>query len=162
MKTVSIVGKSNGYENAFKAEGDIWCVSSAFKLLHPDKVDLIFQIHSPETFEDWLPSEARRVVTACPGKLVKYHQYPVDHMVKKYGPVFGSSISWMLAYAIESGYKQINVFGCDMASKEEYINQRDTFFYMCGRAEALGINVVIPEDSRTFYKDRLYGVMKNG
>lgn len=159
MKTVSIVGRSNGYEHSFHAEGEIWVVSSAFKLLHPDKVKLIFNLHKPEAFESWLPSEAHRVVTAFPGKLVEYCRYPVDSMLKKYGPVFGSTISWMIALAIEEKFEKINIFGCDMASKEEYINQRDTFFYMCGRAEALGIEINIPEDSRTFYKDRIYGVM---
>jgi len=126
MKTVSLVGRSNGYEHAFNAEGTIWCVSSAFKLLHPDKVDLIFNLHHPDVFEDWLPDEGHRVCTAFPGPYKR--QYPVDHMIRKYGPVFGSSISWMIALAIEEGFQKINIFGCDMASKEEYIYQRDTFF----------------------------------
>lgn len=159
MKEVSIVGRSNGYEHSFKAEGEIWVVSSAFKLLHPDKVDLIFQLHKPDVWESWLPEESERVVTAFPGKIVKYRNYPVEYMLKKYGPVFGSSVSWMIALAIEEKFEKINIFGCDLASKEEYINQRDTFFYMCGRAEALGIEINIPEDSRSFYKDRIYGVM---
>lgn len=159
MREVSIVGKSPGFDLYLKAEGDVWCVSSVFKEMQPDKVGRIFQLHKPAVFESWLPEEAHRVCTAFPGKLVSYRQYPVQYMLNKYGPVFGSSISWMIALAIEEGYQKINVFGCDMASKEEYVYQRDTFFYMCGRAEALGIIIDIPQDSRTFFKDRVYGVM---
>ncbi len=156
MKEVSIVGKSTGFEKYLEAEGDVWCVSSVFKDMDPSKVQYIFQLHKPEVYESWLPGEFQRVFTAFPGP---YRQYPVQFMLKKYGPVFGSSISWMIAKAIEDGYQKINIFGCDMASKEEYIYQRDTFFYMCGRAEAYGIEINIPQDSRTFFKDRVYGVM---
>ena len=155
MKIVSIVGRSAGFEKYLNAEGSIWCVSSVFKQMIQEKVDLIFQLHNPESFEDWILTEHKRVIAAFPGP---FRQYPVKHMLKKYGPVFGSSISWMLALAIEEGYKRINIFGCDMASQIEYIYQRDTFFYMIGRAEAIGIEIVIPEDSRTFFKDRIYGV----
>lgn len=158
MRIISIVGKSPGFDQVKEAEGDIWCVSSAFKQLEGIcDVDLIFNLHKPDAFEKWLPEEYQRVCTAFPGPYRR--QYPVKHMLDKYGPVFGSSISWMIALAIEEGYKRINIFGCDMATHIEYIDQRDTFFYMCGRAEALGIDIVIPESSRVFYKDRIYGVV---
>lgn len=156
MKKVSIVGRSPGFEKVYQADGSIWVVSSVFKSMDPDRVDLIFQMHRTEIWEEWLKEEWTRVIIGVPGP---FRQYPVKAMLEKYGPVFGSSISWMLALAIEEGYQEINIFGCDMASKEEYIYQRDTFFYFCGRAEALGIRVNIPEDSRTFFKDRVYGVM---
>lgn len=156
MKTLSIVGKSPGYEKVYEADGHVWCVSSVFKSLNPDKVDLIFQLHKPEVWEDWLLSEWKRVITAFPGPC---RMYPVKQMLDKYGPVFGSSISWMIALAIEEGYERINIFGVDLATQQEYIDQRDTFFYFCGRAEALGIEICIPTDSRTFFKDRIYGVM---
>jgi len=156
MKPLSIVGRSAGFEKYLETEGAVWCVSSVFKQMYPDKVDLIFNLHKPDAFEKWLPEEWQRVVIGFPGP---YRQYPVQTMLNKYGPVFGSSIAWMIALAIEEGYEKINIFGCDMASKEEYIYQRDTFFYMVGRAEALGIEVSIPENSRTFFKDRIYGVM---
>lgn len=156
MRSVSIVGRSPGFEKYLEAEGAVWCVSSVFKQMDPDRVDLIFQLHKREVFESWLPEEWQRVITGFPGP---YRQYPVQAMLNKYGPVFGSSISWMIALAIEQGFEKIHIFGCDMATRDEYVYQRDTFFYMVGRAEALGIEVIIPEDSRTFFKDRVYGVM---
>lgn len=156
MKRLSIVGRSPGFDGCYTIEGDTWCVSSVYKQLQPDKVDKIFQMHKPEIWEPWLKEEKSKVIVGFEGQ---YEMYPVFAMLDKYGAVFGSSISWMLALAIEQGYKEIYFFGCDMASKEEYIDQRDTFFYMVGRAEALGIKIIIPETSRIFFKDRIYGVL---
>lgn len=158
MRIVNLVGKAPGYEKSFNAEGDTWCVSSVFECLNPEKVSLIFQIHEPETFEDWLPEFHSKVITA----FGPYQRYPVDDMLEKYGDVFGSSGAWMIALAMERGYERINFFGFGMASKQEYIDQRDTLFYWIGRAEERGIDVVIPEDSRIFFKDRIYGVLKDG
>lgn len=155
---VSIVGKSKGFEEYEKAGGHIWCVSSVFQQLKKNKVDMIFNLHKPEIWEYWLPSEKARVVVAFPD-LGFHNVYPVKKMLDKYGAVFGSSIAWMIALAIEMGYKKINIFGVDMGAKIEYIEQRDTFFYWCGRAEALGVEIFIPNSSRTFYKDRIYGVL---
>lgn len=156
-KVLSIVGKAPGYDKVKTAEGDVWCVSSAFHLIEKMcNVDLIFNLHKPHTWEAWLPPEMERVMVAFPSL---YLQYPVKEILKKYGPVFGSSISWMIALAIKEEYNIINLFGLEMATHQEYIDQRDTLFYMIGRAEALGIEVNIPEDSRIFFKDRIYGVM---
>lgn len=174
MKEVSIVGKSNGYKKALESPGEIWAVSSAFKLLPSGRVKLIFNLHKPDVWEPWLEEESRRVMTAYPdrehGPDTGSHspgyqhpgflQFPSKALFNKYGPVFGSTISWMMAFAIEQRYQKINIFGVDMATQEEYIDQRDTFFYMAGRAEERGIEIIIPEDSRTFFKDRMYAVME--
>ena len=157
MKVLNIVGKSPGYEKSFNAAGDVWCVSSVFTCLNSEKVNLIFQLHESDTWEEFIPKYKDKVIITSPG--VGYNQYPVNKMLEKYGPVFGSTVSWMLALAIDREYDIINLFGLDMASKQEYIDQRDTVFYLIGRAEALGIEVKIPEDSRLFFKDRIYGVM---
>lgn len=155
MRTVSIVGKAPGFEKYLEADGDTWCVSSVFKQMDPDRVQFIFNLHKPDAFESWLSVEFQRVYTAFPGP---YRQFPIDNIVKKYGLVFGSSVSWMIALAIENGYEKINIFGVEMGTKEEYFTQRDSFFYMCGRAEALNIEIYIPKESRTFFKYQCYGV----
>jgi len=156
-KSLSIVGKSPGFEKYLEKEGaHVWCVSSVFKQMEQGRVTCIFNLHKPEAFENWMPEEAGRVVTAHPGKVVNYRYFPANDLLNKYGQVFGSSISWMIAAAIEQGYEEINIFGCDMATQTEYMEQRDTFFYWIGRAEAVGVKVNIPETSRAFFKDRVY------
>jgi len=159
MKQITIVGKSDGYEEVNHADGTIWVVSSVFKLLQqPEKVDLIFQLHKADVWEDWLPEESLRVVTAFPAPFPS-RLFPAKRMIEQYGPVFGSTIAWMIAYAMEQLPEQINILGVDMATRDEYIYQRDTFFYFCGRAEQLGIKINIPTNRRTFFKDQIYGVM---
>jgi hypothetical protein len=150
------VVKTSGYERAKERTCERWCVSSVYKKLD-FPVDKIFQLHHREVWEDWVKEEGKRVIVALPDLYADL--YPVQEMLTKYGPVFGSSISWMLALAIEKGFQRINIYGVDMATRLEYVEQRDTFFYFCGRAEALGIEIWIPEDSRTFFKDRIYGVL---
>ena len=158
MREVSIVGRGSGYNKVNEAGGTVWAVSSVFEKLSPDKVDLIFQLHKPDVFEDWLPSQHDKVMTAF-NMLGFYQLYPVDDILKKYGAVFGSTVAWMLALAIERGYEKINLFGLDMATRQEYVDQRDTVFYLIGRAEERGIQICIPEDSRLYFKDRIYGVL---
>lgn len=154
MKEVCIVGRGPGFEKCLDTPGEIWVVSTAFKQLPSDRVNRIFNLHKPEAMESWLYEEAGRVVSVYG----PFHRFPANELVNKYGPVFGSSIAWMLALALEEGYEKIYITGADMATREEYIDQRDTVFYWIGRAEAAGVEVVIPPDSRLYFKDRIYGV----
>lgn len=147
--------KSSGYERAVERDCQRWCVSTVFQNLD-FPVNRIFQLHKKDVWEDWLDKVKPEVITAIPD--LRFKVYPVQLMLAQYGPVFGSSIAWMIALAIDEGYERINIYGVDMATRIEYVEQRDTFFYMCGRAEALGIEIHIPQDSRTFFKDRIYGV----
>lgn len=162
---INIVGKSHGYEIAEEAPGKTWVVSSVFPMLkNPSVVDLIFNIHKPELWEPWLLREAHRTMTAFPRKVSapgerQFLMFPAKELLAAYGPVFGSSIAWMIAFATTQKPKTISIFGVDMATEPEYIEQRDTLFYWIGRAEAHGISVIIPENRRIFFKDRIYGVI---
>lgn len=146
---------SSGYARAAERNCERWCVSTVYKKLD-FPVNRVFQLHQKDIWEDWLAVIEPEIVTVIPD--LRFKIYPVQRMLAQYGPVFGSSIAWMMALAIDEKYDRINIYGVDMATRVEYMEQRDTFFYMCGRAEAVGIEVYIPEDSRTFFKDRIYGV----
>jgi len=155
MKEVCIVGRAPGFEKCLDTPGEIWAVSTVFHQLPSDRVDWIFNLHQPEAMEGWLNDEAGRVISVYG----PFQRFPAEYLLNKYGPVFGSSIAWMIAYALEEGYQRIYITGADMATHQEYIDQRDTVFYWIGRAEAAGIEVIIPPDSRLYFKDRIYGVM---
>lgn len=75
---------------------------------------------------------------------------------------FNNSISWMLALAILEGYKEIAVFGVDMAlegvhGQSEYGHQRPSVEYFVGLARGLGIDVVLHEESEICKCAFLYG-----
>lgn len=73
--------------------------------------------------------------------------FPKDMMLDKFGRYFTNSISWEIALAIHEGFSDIYIFGVDMATDQEYREQRPSCEYFVGWARALGINVFIPPKS---------------
>jgi hypothetical protein len=75
---------------------------------------------------------------------------------------YNNSISWMIAHAIVQGYTTIGLFGVDMAmngihGESEYGHQRPSVEYFIGVARALGIRVVMPQQSELLKAAYLYG-----
>ena len=74
---------------------------------------------------------------------------------------FNNTISWLLALAILMEYKEIHLYGVDMAQDDllnaEYSHQRPSCEYFLGIAEARGITVVLPPGSDLLKTAYLYG-----
>lgn len=70
--------------------------------------------------------------------------FPRDDIMAKYGPYFSSTPAWMLAWMIEQGYQEIQIFGIHLATQWEYMRQRPNFEFLLGVAAARGIRIVIP------------------
>lgn len=92
---------------------------------------------------------------------------PFESLRDKYGPYFfTSSIAYMLAMAIEelapraaAGEKvAIGLWGIDMAATEEYAYQRPGCQHFLGLAIAMGISVVLPEESDLMRPTTMYGI----
>jgi hypothetical protein len=67
-------------------------------------------------------------------------------MFAKYGRgKFGSSFGYLIALAVEEGFTEIQMYGCDLASEEEYKKQRESTAYWIGVCEGKGIKFVLPE-----------------
>ena len=74
--------------------------------------------------------------------------YPLDDIIKALETdYFTNSISYMIAYAIYTGYEEIAIYGVDMAQDEEYAKERPSVEYFVGYARAKGIPVYIPPES---------------
>lgn len=85
--------------------------------------------------------------------------FPYEFLLRKHGPYhFTSTISWMLALAIEQQPKAIGLFGVDMAADEEWAYQRPGCQHFVGTARALGIQVVLPPESDLMRHSTLYGI----
>lgn len=80
---------------------EVWTVGT----FEGDGADRYYEWHGIEN--------GREVIRAYPDYLRKYEGLPLNN-----------SISNMLIIAYEEGYKHIELLGCQMASKEEYLNQR--------------------------------------
>jgi hypothetical protein len=145
-------------------KGEIWGINdTAFKL---PRVDTIFELHTREIVErcvrtpDYLQrlkDFKGRVFMQNKHKDIKSSvKFPVNKLTKKYGKKFVSSIDYMIAYAIEEGYKDIELWGVDLAVYEEYLYQRPSAMYWIGYAKGLGIKVTVQENSGINFEN-LYG-----
>jgi len=84
-------------------------------------------------------------------------EYPLAAMVEKYGTwFFTSTISYMLAMAIEEGPDEIGLWGVDMAHASEYKFQKSGARFFIQLAKLRGIKVMIPPEAEVAAPGRLY------
>lgn len=87
--------------------------------------------------------------------------YPLEAMIRKYGTwFFTSSISFMLALAIEEKPEEIAVYGVDLAADEEYAHQKPGCRFFIQTASLAGIKVTGPAEAEVFAPGKLYGFGK--
>ncbi len=142
---------------------EIWGVNELYKVA--PRVDLLFELHNYR----WLTSKARNPQhlewlkkSKIPVYMLKHYkdipnsmEFPIEMINLEFENYFTNSISYMLALAIVMGYKEIHVYGVDMATSEEYQGQRPSVEYFVGLAQGRGIKVHIPNESdllKTFYQ----------
>jgi len=106
-----------------------WSVSS-YHSVYADNIDLYFSMHDGQELK--LDNE------------ITLATYPIDAISEKYETnYFTSSIAYMIAYALYTGAKEINIYGVDMEQDTEYRYQRPCVAYWVGYAKALGVQVVL-------------------
>ena len=147
MKPLIIIGRNADWDAIPKVDAfERWTVSSAY-FDHPkecESADLIFQIHRPRAWETDIEDIKAKLVIAWDMPRFEYcERLPVKALLAMFGPVFPSSVNWMLAYALYLGYDNIILEGMDMKHDTEYGAQRDGLFYLLGVAWARGIKVLI-------------------
>ncbi len=105
-------------------------------------------------------------------------RFPLEEIICKYDPLqrgkdpsiyklndefndwngyFTNSISYMVALAIDWGYKEIGVWGVDMATATEWGSQRPSCEFWLGIALGKGIKLTIPHESDLVKTIFLYG-----
>lgn len=84
--------------------------------------------------------------------------YPFKQIFEKYGSYFTSSIAYMMALGIEKGYKEIHIYGVDMALREEFLYQRPGVEYLIGYMRGMGIKVYFPPKSMICNNDWIYAL----
>jgi hypothetical protein len=156
-------------------DAEVWCLNEFYKLLQQvpgGKADRWFEIHSRVSPSKNKP-EHIGFLQNCPVPLYMWEHYddmpnsirfPKDEIVKwledqgKLGAkYFTNTISWITAMAMWMGFKEIHVYGVDMATDSEYQGQRPSSEYFIGLAEGLGIKFYIPDESDLMKCAGLYG-----
>ena len=73
-------------------------------------------------------------------------KYPFEVMINKFGVFFDNSISYMVALAIEKGYKEICLFGCEQHEERNFYGYGIPE-YIIGIAVGRGIEITLPGGS---------------
>jgi len=148
-----IVGGSQGRDDAHKyvdTNWNIWCVARIYDAV--PYATMVFDMHQDATHRNRNTFNAHR-----DGKLVL--QYPVEYfpdalilptpeIIDEFGAAFTSSFSWMIAYGLYLGMKQIALCGVNMSHESELDAQRPGLFYILGFARARGVEIILPEFSQ--------------
>lgn len=84
-------------------------------------------------------------------------RFPREGIVQALGyDYFTSTIAYMIAYAIYQDFKELHLYGVDMAAETEYFQERPCVEFWLGVAHAKGIQIIFPENSPVL-KGRDYG-----
>jgi hypothetical protein len=153
---------------------EIWsCSPGAYPVVPPTRVSAWFEVHRYEppwgnTGEKaWFTKDyiAYLANLKCPVYMIEpvpeipcSTAYPKDRMIEKFGPwFFTSSLSWMLALAIEEDATEIGLWGVDMSAQEEWQWQRQGCQFFISLARSMGIKVTLPPESDLLRPPALYG-----
>jgi len=178
---VAIIGFAPSYTEApwGNEEMEFWCLNEFYKLTPQIKnfrADRWFEIHDINS-----PSkstlEHQAFLKQCPVPLYMWKQYPEYPNSQKFplnevveffeekgflgSRYFTNSVSLMIAYAIYLGFKEISIYGVDMATNSEYQGQRPSVEWWCGLSEGMGIKVIIPPSSDILKCTQIYGFESN-
>jgi len=127
---VDIIGSgitSNSYD--WTRRSYKWGVTSSYRKLG-DKIDLYFSMHQDQKIGNQRVPE------------MTLDTYPLRAIIEKYdSDYFSCSPAYMIAYALFTGAKEINIYGIDMEANSEYNYERPCVAYWMGMAKALGCKV---------------------
>ena len=181
MKKLAIVAASKLTRNnaPFSDNSfDIWGIHKHMKAPWMKRCDAGIEIHSEEAIKDhrtkkqnkeyleWL-QETDTLIYTLHFKLKNSKPYPLEAIKKEllgnilqHGkPVqnFNSSIDFALALAIHLGYKEIEVYGVELSSKDEFLYQRPGFAFWVALAGGRGIQIDVKCADGQFDKNLYIG-----
>jgi len=175
---VAICGFAEGHRDAApwtETNIEFWGINRLWSVLEKKPWTRWFELHSLEDFykEDndhkvWLQQlgipiyvRPQDLETAAEWQIPQATPYPIERVLSSYTPYFTNTISWLMAMAISMEFKEIQLFGVDMAQdsvfQAEYSQQRPSCEWLIGYAQAAGINIVLPPGSDLMKASHLYG-----
>jgi len=140
---------------------EIWAPAVCLFNKKIKRIDKVFEIHRKDEYIQDTYLEIYKtdlpVYTNEKDKNIKNRKvFPINKIRDNYGEYFTNSMSLMLAYAVECGYKNITLFGIDMdlnGSKREITQERPNLEYWIGyfRGRGLRINTTHTPLCRSLY-----------
>ena len=158
-KKIAIVGFSESSRHLAPYDDDTWEIHAMNQLYrHIPRATHWWEMHKREDFlADQVPgTDYLQWLKDCPipiHMVSKFEdipnsvEYPIEEFANKYGDYFYSTISYMLAWAINEGYEEIGIYGIDLSHDSEYEYQKPSAEYFLGIARGLGIQLRIASQS---------------
>ncbi len=163
VRKIALVGTSSSAELApYSDESwEIWGVGGRQEWMR--RADRWYEVHRlAGNSEDWVENWRTQALSfegktdiymhyPEPGFGDKVFQYPVEHIMQRFGTHFlTSSFAWMMAAAIDELYPvdkepvpgAIGIWGVDMEYGAEYLQQRVGFHHFIDLARVLNINII--------------------
>lgn len=121
MKNLIISGKANSnlkIDQIRQENSEVWLCGTDER----NGADLYFELHH-------LKTKHSNVVCCLPAEVYEFN-LPINN-----------TICAMLVYAYLKGYRKIDIVGCPMIAKDEYIRQRPALAYVVGWLNGKGLEV---------------------
>ena len=140
---LAIVGGGVTKDKAPYSDANYVIWSTASVGLGLPRCDAIFELHDGIFPADELNKSPaiiymKQVTEDVPNSIT----FPIENLVHKYGKHFNGTVVMMLAFAYMQGYNDIELYGIDFSSDDEY-SRRNQFYYMMGYLSALGVKITV-------------------
>lgn len=144
-KKLIIIGRGRGANQAKDVEGEKWSANYC-----KPWADILFDIHTTWPKQEQNHKKAKELGQ----RLILQKDYPLQEIIDAYGiEFFPQSIAYMIALGIYKGFKEIDLYGCNIIPKEgdEPIvkNHPGTEFWI-GFAMGKGIKVTVQGEHESF------------
>ena len=153
MKKLAIVGTSYGKESAPYSDDNYEIWGMAFALIQEEvkRMDKIFEIHRKDeyiqdTAELIYKTDISVYMQKKDKKVKNCILFPFDKLIEKYGEYFTCTWAWCLVFAIEQGFKDIEIYGINFESDRERTIERACFEYWVGYFQGKGYKIKFHED----------------
>jgi hypothetical protein len=176
---VVLLGRGTGGEEYVRKlfTHQVWACFSAVQTFH-SRIDLAFGADPLEILDKTVNGKSNPAMVS----VVKYEverrkipiylpriydgwptcrKFPLREIVKKFGiTYFSNTICYMVAYAIYTGVKQLDLYGINMSFGSEYTEEKGGLEFWLGYAMGKGIKVNVHGESSQVLKTasgKLYG-----
>lgn len=142
----------------------IWAMNQLYRRI--PRADRWFEIHANfldhvvegTDHQKWLSESPIPIymVDRIPG-IPNSVRFPVERVMKGHLDYFTSSVAFMIALAIEEGFKEIGLWGIDLIVGDEYFYQKACAEFWLGVAHGKGITVTLPHTTALCKQSHRYG-----
>lgn len=165
MKKLAIIGTSYNNELAPYENQDYEIWAMAFGLIQPEvkRIDYIFELHlKSEYSQDTAPliydTELPVYMQKKDDKVKNCRIFPFEKIREIYGNYFTSTWSLVLVFAVEMGFKEIELYGINFESDRERTIERACLEYYIGLFRGQGLKISIPETCPLLKSNYFYGL----